>query len=643
MVNTVTLQRKDILILGLSIIVACLHGMIYVFLIPPWQHYDEPNHFEYVWLLSNRPGLPQPGDYDQNMRLRLAESMIENQFFRGLEFMPDLDPEGSKPIWIGQFSQLHEPPLYYLLVSIPLRFIDPDNISSGLIMSRLVSLLFFIITVTCAWGITAELTSPGNTMRILVPLTVALIPGFADLMTAVNNNVGAVAVFSLFLWGSMRMIVRGISIFDTVWVVSTAALCYWTKSTVYIAIPVLLLVFLFSTLRDGLWRRLAYSLLVVVGLTGLLAAFDWGDALLWARNPHQLGDTRTISSLSSSGSSAFVLEIDPEMSPRSANLRQLIPPETVRELSGQHVTLGAWMWASEPVTARTPILVDDFGNRSDPEEVTLGLQPTFIATWATLPENTVRVWISLEPLTNTVDEEIRIYYDDVVVAPGLRPLNENPRFINGSTESGEWGGVSFNNLIRNRSAELSGLRLRPWVDQFGMKILPDRGRPSIILYSLLDHSAAGWYYNIAAENLLKTFWAKFGWGHVTLLGSKPYRLLGLITILGLLGGVIGIIKYRKHIHWSALIFLGVVVMVIWGMAWTRGAIYLFHRIFIPSARYAYPVIIPTTFFLVLGWRLIIQSIERFLRLPTWFHVVVYLALMISLDIYAIISIVRFYA
>ena len=107
-------------VLAIALAFALVHGLIYVALVPPWQHYDEPNHFEYVWLVARRGELPKPGDYDQTMRRALAVSMIEHGFFKDLDFSPNLTTE-SEPIWIGGYSQLTNPPLYYLLASLPLR------------------------------------------------------------------------------------------------------------------------------------------------------------------------------------------------------------------------------------------------------------------------------------------------------------------------------------------------------------------------------------------------------------------------------------------------------------------------------------------------------------------------------------------
>src|SRR6266511_695436 len=105
--------------LGLILAVGLLHGLLYIFLVPPWQHYDEPANFEYAWLLANRSGLPKLGDYDQTMRRAVAISMIKHNFFRDLNFLPDLKSQ-NEPIWIG-ISQVDDFPFYYKLVSLPLR------------------------------------------------------------------------------------------------------------------------------------------------------------------------------------------------------------------------------------------------------------------------------------------------------------------------------------------------------------------------------------------------------------------------------------------------------------------------------------------------------------------------------------------
>src|SRR3712207_3902621 len=63
---------------------ALVQGLIYLTLLPPWQHYDEPTHFEYAWLIANHTFLPKPGDEDQTMRREVAASMLEHRFYWNL-------------------------------------------------------------------------------------------------------------------------------------------------------------------------------------------------------------------------------------------------------------------------------------------------------------------------------------------------------------------------------------------------------------------------------------------------------------------------------------------------------------------------------------------------------------------------------
>src|SRR5512147_1989311 len=110
---------KDYQFLLIALMVGLTFGTLFVFLMPPWQHYDEPNHFEYVWLIAKQGKLPSPDDYDQSMRKAVATSMINHGFFKGMT-PPDLNLADG-PIWIGTYSQLTNLPLYYIVAAIPLR------------------------------------------------------------------------------------------------------------------------------------------------------------------------------------------------------------------------------------------------------------------------------------------------------------------------------------------------------------------------------------------------------------------------------------------------------------------------------------------------------------------------------------------
>jgi hypothetical protein len=103
--NTISKRQNDYLVLGIVLIVALVHGLIYIYLIPPWQHYDEPNHFEYAWLIANNRQLPEAGEYDPVMSRQVVESMVEHGFYDRLPIRPNLSPDTDVKIG-GVFSLL---------------------------------------------------------------------------------------------------------------------------------------------------------------------------------------------------------------------------------------------------------------------------------------------------------------------------------------------------------------------------------------------------------------------------------------------------------------------------------------------------------------------------------------------------------
>lgn len=63
------------------LVLAALQGLLFLCLLPPWQHYDEPTHFEYAWPIAHRHALPALGSYDPAMRREVAGSMLAHQFY----------------------------------------------------------------------------------------------------------------------------------------------------------------------------------------------------------------------------------------------------------------------------------------------------------------------------------------------------------------------------------------------------------------------------------------------------------------------------------------------------------------------------------------------------------------------------------
>jgi len=632
------LYNSELKILGSVLLIGLIHGLIYVYLIPPWQHYDEPKHFEYVWLVAKRPGLPKLGDYDLKLNQDVVKSMIEHGFYRGTNV--SIDPNQPN-LNIPGYPQLNDKPFYYIIASFPLRYLPIQKIENQLYAARMISMIFYLVSILVAWGLIREITSPENPLRWMVPAMLALLPAFVDLMTAINNDSAAVAIYSVFLWISTRIIKRGLSFLSVLALIVSAILCYWTKNTVWIALPLLLIAILITFLKR-LKKNLVIGLLTTAIIIGIPAVFNWGDAADWVRLTMQSNSTRTKVEQSPLGK--YSLTINVPAGGEKQQLDQFLPPEVSRSIRGKKVTLGAWIWADKRIEINSPALVYYDGTYRYTKRISLDIQPAFFKIKTTIPSDAGRVWISLDPIITKPVSPTTIYYDGLVLAKGMFSPQSKPIFNDIQAGAGVWGGVSFTNLLDNASAEEPWPRVHPWVDTVGMKLIPDNGRPSVILYSLLDLKASGFYYERTVSNLLRTFWAKFGWAHVPLIGHKPYRLLGLVTLFGIVGAGWSLIRMRKEIAWYIVFWLGVSLAAVWGITLVRGTIYLIYRIFIPATRYAYPVIILSAIILNQGWLELIQPIIKILpkNLQSWSLKGVYCIFFLVLDFWSIWSIYKFY-
>lgn len=626
------LRGKEHRVILPVLLLALIHGSIFTFIIPPWQHYDEPTHFEFAWLIANRENTPERGEFDQSLRREVAASMLEHGFFEKMDFLPNLIAQG-EPVWIGA-SQINQRMLYYLFVAAPLYLVRGADVVFQLFVGRMVSLVFFLITIVVSHAVVSEVTQAGNPLRWLVPVTAALIPGFADLMTSVNDDVGATVLFSLFLWAGVRAIVRGLNWSRALALVTLALACYWTKNTVTIAVILASIPLLLGMFR-GRTRWVAWVILAGAGILGAMTMLSWGDAAFWYRVRYPEGAVRAVRTDTPLGKYAFHLPIEAETTPPW--LTQLMTDSQVEQVRGKTVTVGAWIWASKPVKVRTPILYHDADMVY--EEVEATEEPRYYQFSAAIPENPRRLQVMLFPLRSQTGESLSVYYDGLVMIEGEH--SGEPSFEGSRGNQLVVEQKPVRNLLRNASAETAWPFVHVWADNFIQDFFP--GRLSTILAATLDWSPPLWYYQAAARQLVTTFWARFGWGNVPLIGFHPYAILGMITAAGLIGGIFALGKRGHSVYWEVVLFLGAALAVIWGAALMRGiGSVTYGPVFIPSARYAYPAIIPTVFFLTMGWNESLIFAGRFLPLSRKMLYAVYLLFFAGLIILSFISIFNFY-
>jgi hypothetical protein len=465
----------------------------------------------------------------------------------------------------------------------------------------------------------------------------ALLPGFVDLMTAVNNDVSAVAVFSLFLWACLRLALQPLRFGNLILALALAALCYLAKISTLAAAPTLVVALGMTLLRGHrrrwLWFGAAAAALAVLGLSLM-----WGDAACWYRDSAQTSATRQPTPGAPLGAYALALETPPGGAAPLA--LQILPPADAASLRGLTVTLGAWIWASEPVTLSALQLYDY--NRLDTSlPVSLGTRPTFYGLTAALSADASAPRVVLHG-TGPGSQSVSVYFDGMILVPGAMPADTPPIFADASGATGEWAGQPFRNLLRNPSAEDAWFALHPRLNPALDRIFNLYVPPPLILMSPLDWNATGWYYQTTADVLLRTFWAKFGWGHVPLRSTPAYGLLFAMTAIGLIGGLLALAFQRKRLPADALVILALAAAAVWGETVILCLHSLASRGFVPGARFAFPAIVPTLALLAAGWWQIGSPVRKTVRLPAWTMPASMILGFLALDAYSLYSLVTFY-
>ncbi len=634
-------------ILQAILLIGLIQGMIFTFIVPPWWHNDEPTHFEYAWLLANRPELAQTAEVDEPMRRELAMSMFQNGYYDFYRLPPKF--KSDKPIYIGA-SQASDPPLYYWLISLPLPLLKNTSYEIQNYAGRLISVLIFLATLYVVWKAMGELSGDGHPLQWLTTIFIALLPGLTDTMTSISNDAGAVLVFSIFLWIGASILNHGLTRRRLVGLSAILIICYFTKNTTIPAFPLTFFLLLFAVFRNrSQWWPIAITGAVIILAASL--TIRWGDPAFWYRASSQPQSTRVKTTKAPFGEHAFRVE-------SYRFIGQFLSTPQVRPLRNKTVTIGAWMWADQPVTAMAPkisyfILSDALMIHSETKTVELTTTPTFVSYTINLPNDTVRAWLNLcsanaigyHCSANTTvysSTSATIYYDGVVLIPQEFNKGE-PTFDRGDILSGSWNGVKFENMARNSSAENGWFWLNPKISDLAFKV-SSFGGIDIFMASVQDPQGAGWYYISAVQTLFNTFWSNPARAKVFLLGGNlTYDLLRAFTAIGLLGLIPFSWKKCKALRWDLIVFLGFAFTIVWGLTFVRGGTELLRDVpLTPWARYAFPVILPTAFLICAGWLEILQWVENRFHLTHMQSTSLFLTALVGIDLLTVISILDFF-
>lgn len=248
--------------------------VVMVVLIGPFSGHDEVDHFWYIQRLAGGDGLGIVGD---------------------VELPPATQPYAPFVADYPLNSEVIQPPLYHAALAL-LGNVLPGDTMTTMFVYRLVSVVFGLGVVWLSYLIARQLFPNDTSIRMGLPVFVALQPQFSFEAAIVNHDVLVILLATLGCYLTFRGLATGFSwrLALVMGLISTAGL--WTKVSFGLILPVFAVGLVIATIdgqrnlrppyRPGsrAVRRFARDGLLMIGLP-LLAITPW-----FARNLRLYGD-----------------------------------------------------------------------------------------------------------------------------------------------------------------------------------------------------------------------------------------------------------------------------------------------------------------------------------------------------------------
>jgi hypothetical protein len=575
--------------------VGLAHGLLYMFLMPPWQHYDEPAHFEAARLTYQLRRAPTPADVSPALLREIQSSMVQHKFYAPWSG-PDVSSLTDAQLNIG-FSQLGDPPGYYMLAAIGIAALANASTEAQLYGTRMVSVALLAISLASTSKI-AQVVAPRRATGIwLAPLMLGLLPAFADVMSACNSTAANVAAGALLTWFASSFVLRRSSLRGVLAMGGAIAACVMAGTPALLLIPAAAVALNFGFFTRVRW--LAWGVCAMTAIAAPLAAFSTGDVAYWFRGTHQAGGMQRVDA---SGNAWLML--NQKAGAPAARTFQLLPGTAHAALAGQEVIIqGVWR-ANRPIRATLPTLSDVNGRLHAPTTSQVAFQSTSFALSATLPVTAVRSWVWIEPGLSVGDE---LYFDDLSLSTVANP------------------GV---NLLRNGAMDASWPRLRGWESGVFNRFVWGLEEFNLLL-APLDLDATRWLFDATARRLVGTLWTTVAWGHIFGAEWTLWLALALMTT-----ATVGVLTNLRALRPEWFVVALVAILVPIALTFLRGFQSLIYPPYLPVARYFFPVLPIAVAIAVLPFGSLTQRFRRAWLVP--------IACMLAIATQAAFTVSQFY-
>jgi hypothetical protein len=194
-----------------------LLGILYMWVMPPFEGPDEPQHLAYIEWLAEGKGFPPQGDaaWDTPIEQEAGQSPL----YYMLASLPARAIDLTSPR-----AEFHPNP--YAFTGVGQRLLGDNNnraihypgevqsITGGwlaLYAARLISLSFGVLLLISTYGLARQVAPDDLNVAVAAALLVAVTPQVIFISSVVSNDIPAAALSALTLWLLARMIRLGLS------------------------------------------------------------------------------------------------------------------------------------------------------------------------------------------------------------------------------------------------------------------------------------------------------------------------------------------------------------------------------------------------------------------------------------------------
>lgn len=253
-----------------------IQGILYLFLILPWQSPDEPHHFEYVALLTKNIKA-SPKDY-KNVEKKIIESMDRFNAWK-YQFIPRPSPLPHKlsdlvffggAEGVGIQYMFTRAPLYYQLSSFTLKGFKIDKLINQFYLIRIFSFVLFLLTVYFTY-LSARILFKENSLCCLAVVSfVAFLPQFLIISTSVNPINLAVFLETTLIYLMLLSLHKGKKLLVVLFGPIIIFLGFFTHRAAIFMVPpflVLLLIYFIKSLKNKReLLKISFILFIVIML-----------------------------------------------------------------------------------------------------------------------------------------------------------------------------------------------------------------------------------------------------------------------------------------------------------------------------------------------------------------------------------------